>query len=67
MAEKDDLQNLEDDLGLPQHQFPLGPFFEPPDIMPSPRKVFPRLRLSNDAINHIINTIVPFAYSIGAG
>ena len=67
MAEKDDLQNWEDDLGLSQHQFLLGPLFEPPGTMPGPRKVFARLRMSKDAINHTINNIVPFTYRIGAG
>ena len=52
MAEKDDLQNLEADLGLLQHRCLRGLSSGLPDTMPAPGIALERLRLSNDAINY---------------
>ena len=65
MAEKDDLQNLEADLGLLQHRFLRGLSSGLPDTMPAPGIALERLRLSNDAKLSKSNIhTVHFAYGI---
>ena len=68
MAEKDDLQNLEDDVRPPQHRFLLVPFSGPLDIVLWPGIGLARLTLSNDAADNIVHDIlVLFTYSVSAG
>ena len=67
MVEKDGLQNLGADLGLPQHQFLLGLSSGLPDTMPVPGRALARLRLSKKLmISSDIHTM-HFAYGIRAG
>ena len=68
MAEKDDLQNLEGDVGPPQHQFLLVLFSGPPDIVPWSGTGSARLKLSNDVVDNIVHDIlVSLTYSVSAG
>ena len=67
MAEKDDHQNLGDDVHQPQHQFLLVLFSGRPDILPWQGIVSARLTLSNNAVNNIFHDILAsFTYSVGA-
>ena len=67
MAEKDDLQIPGDDVGPPQHRFPLVLFSGPPDIVPWPGKGTAQLTLSNYAVDNIVHEIlVSFTYSVSA-
>ena len=54
MAEKDDRENLEDDLGRRQRQFQLELSSALQDKVPSPGIVFARMKPSKDAIRDII-------------
>ena len=68
MAEKDDLQNLEGDVGPPQHQFLLVLFSGPPDIVPWSGIGSARLKLSNDVVDNIVyDILVSLTYSVSAG
>ena len=62
MAEKDDHENLGDDLGQRQHQFLLELSSVLQDRVPSPGIAFARMIKSNDAISDI-NIIVPFCFA----
>jgi hypothetical protein len=65
MAEKDDLQNLGGDLGLPQSQFLPELSSGLPDIVPLPGITLALLSLSDKEINDVVNDIlVFFAYRI---
>jgi len=68
MAERDDLQNLGGDLGLPQRRVLLGLSSGLPDTAPLPRIALSRLRLSNDAsaINGTINNLVFLSLTVSA-
>jgi hypothetical protein len=66
MVEKDDLQNLGGDLSLPGRRFLLGLSSEPPDIAPLPGIALARLRLSNDAINDIVNDNILSTLTVSA-
>ena len=67
MAEKDDHQNLGDDVRPPQHQFLLVLFSEPPGIVPWPGIGPALLMLSNDAADNIVlENHISFTYSVTA-
>ena len=54
MAEKDDRENLGDDLGLPQRQFLLELSSVLRDKVPSPEIAFAQMTQSNEAISDVI-------------
>ena len=68
MAGKDDLQNLGGGVGPPQHQFLLVLFFGPPDTVPWRGIGTPRLTLSNDVVDNIVDdTAFSYTHSVSAG
>ena len=67
MAEKDDRENLGDDLGQRQRQFLIELSSALGDRVPSPGIAFARTIQSNDAISDTVYDIFDsFAHSIGA-
>ena len=66
MAEKDDRENLGDDLSPRQHQFLLELSSAPPDTVPSQGIELARMIQSNDGINVIINKCYFFLLTVSA-
>ena len=58
MAEKDGLQNLGGDLGLPHSRFLPEPSSGLQDIAPLPGITLALLNLSNNPINDVVNGIL---------
>ena len=66
MAEKNDLENLGDDLGQRQRQFLLELSSARQDRVPSPEIAFARKMQSNDVISCYTIIVVSFAHCISA-
>ena len=66
MAEKDDRENLGDDLSQRQRQFLLGLSSALRDRVPSPRIAFARTIQSNDAISDMISLFILLTVSAPA-